>query len=118
MIFVCYPKCSTCKKAQAWLNANQISYAFRDIKEENPTEEELAVWHRRSGLPLRRFFNTSGMLYRSMELAKRLDKISADEQLRLLSSDGLLVKRPLLIGSNFVLAGFKEAEWAELLLGR
>lgn len=116
MQFVCYPKCSTCQKAQKWLSSHQLSFESRDIKLENPTEAELAVWYRQSGLPLRRFFNTSGLLYRSMELSKKLDGMSEAEQLRLLASDGLLVKRPLLIGQDFVLVGFKEAQWEETLL--
>ena len=118
MVLICYPKCSTCKKAQAWLDANLIPYAYRDIQADNPTEEELTAWYHRSDLPLRRLFNTSGMLYRSMELAQKLPEMSEAQQLRLLSSDGLLVKRPLLIGSDFVLVGFKEAEWAKRLLKR
>jgi arsenate reductase len=116
MVLICYPKCSTCKKAQAWLDANLIPYIYRDIKVENPTEEELTGWYQQSNLPLRRLFNTSGMLYRSMELAQKLPEMSEAQQLQLLSSDGLLVKRPLLIGADFVLVGFKEAEWAKRLL--
>ncbi|MBP1758003.1 MAG: arsenate reductase-like protein [Firmicutes bacterium] len=116
MKFICYPKCSTCKKAQKWLDANDISYEVRNIQAERPDEKELALWQRQSGLPLRRFFNTSGLLYRSMDLARKLDCMAEDEQLRLLSTDGLLVKRPLFVGSDFVLVGFKETEWAEKLL--
>lgn len=111
MIFLCYPRCSTCQKARAWLDAHEAAYALRDIKTENPTYEELAAWYRRSGLPLKRFFNTSGLLYKSMGLKERLADMSEDEQLRLLASDGMLVKRPLLIGDGLVLVGFREAEW-------
>ncbi len=112
MIFICYPKCSTCQKAQKWLDENHISYRLRDIKAENPTYDELAAWHKLSGLPLKKFFNTSGLLYKSMALKDKLPGMSEDEMLKLLAADGMLVKRPLLIGSNFVLIGFKETEWA------
>ena len=115
MTFICYPKCTTCRKAQKWLDENGISYTFRDIKMEHPTYEELAAWHRRSGLPLKKFFNTSGLLYKSMELKDRLPAMSEDELLKLLAADGMLVKRPLLVGDDFVLVGFREAEWAERL---
>ena len=115
MTFICYPKCTTCRKAQKWLDENGISYTFRDIKMEHPTYEELAAWHRRSGLPLKKFFNTSGLLYKSMELKDRLPAMSEDEMLKLLAADGILVKRPLLVGDDFVLVGFREAEWAERL---
>ena len=115
MIFICYPKCSTCQKARKWLDENRIAYELRDIKEENPTYEELAAWHRRSGLPLKKFFNTSGLLYKSMGLKEKLPDMSEDEMLRLLASDGMLVKRPLLVGDDIVLAGFREAEWTERL---
>ncbi len=115
MTFICYPKCTTCRKAQKWLDENGISYTFRDIKMEHPTYEELAAWHRRSGLPLKKFFNTSGLLYKSMELKDRLPAMSEDEMLELLAADGMLVKRPLLVGDDFVLVGFREAEWAERL---
>lgn len=111
MKFVCYPKCSTCQKAQRFLEENAVSYELRDIKLENPTVQELAAWQEMSGLPLRKFFNTSGLLYRSMELSKKLSTMSRDEQLDLLASDGMLVKRPILVGENFVLVGFKQAEW-------
>ena len=111
MIFLCYPKCTTCQKAKKWLDENQLAYEFRDIKTECPTYEELAAWYKRSGLPLKRFFNTSGLLYKSMELKDRLPGMSEDEMLRLLATDGMLVKRPLLIGDDFVLTGFREAEW-------
>ena len=115
MTFICYPKCTTCQKAQKWLDENGISYTFRDIKMEHPTYEELSAWHRRSGLPLKRFFNTSGLLYKSMGLKDKLPKMSEDEMLKRLAADGMLVKRPLLVGDDFVLVGFKEAEWAERL---
>ena len=111
MTFICYPKCTTCQKAQKWLDENGISYTFRDIKMENPTYEELSAWHRRSGLPLKKFFNTSGLLYKSMALKDKLPTMSEDEMLTLLATDGMLVKRPLLVGIDFVLVGFKEAEW-------
>ncbi len=112
MIFICYPKCATCQKAQKWLDGHQVAYELRDIKAENPTYDELAAWHERSGLPLRKLFNTSGLLYKSMELKDKLPGMSEEEMLRLLATDGMLVKRPLLVGEDFVLVGFKEAEWA------
>ena len=115
MNFICYPKCSTCKKAQAWLDSNGIKYELRDIKGNNPTADELREWHKKSGLPLRRFFNTSGQLYRSLELKDKLDNMSEDEQFDLLASDGMLVKRPLLVTDEKVLVGFKEKEWEETL---
>ncbi|MGN8876322.1 arsenate reductase family protein [Pseudoflavonifractor sp. HCP28S3_F10] len=115
MTFLCYPKCSTCRKAQAWLDSRSIAYELRDIKEHNPTIQELTEWHRRSGLPLRRFFNTSGLQYRALGLKDRLPSMGEDEQLALLSSDGMLVKRPMLIAEDFVLVGFKEADWAAKL---
>ena len=115
MIFLCYPKCTTCQKAKKWLEENHIAYDLRDIKLENPTYEELAEWQRRSGLPLKKFFNTSGLLYRSLALKEKLPGMREDEMLRLLAADGILVKRPLLIGEDFVLVGFREAEWAERL---
>ena len=115
MTFICYPKCTTCQKAQKWLDENDISYTFRDIKTENPTYNELTAWHEHSGLPLKRFFNTSGLLYKSMGLKDKLPQMSEDEMLKLLAADGMLVKRPLLVGNDFVLVGFKEAEWAERL---
>lgn len=111
MLFVCYPRCSTCKKAQKWLEENQVPYTFRDIKEDNPTLEELKTWHAQSGLPLKKFFNTSGQLYRSMELSKKLPDMSEEEQLALLASDGLLVKRPIAVDGDKVLVGFKLADW-------
>ena len=112
MTFICYPKCTTCQKAQKWLDENGISYTFRDIKTENPTYEELSAWRRRSGLPLKKFFNTSGLLYKSMALKEKLPAMSEDEMLKLLAADGMLVKRPILVGDNFVLTGFREADWA------
>ena len=117
MIFVCYPKCSTCKKAQKFLEERGISFTIRDIKAENPTAEELREWQRRSGLPLRRFFNTSGMLYRSMELASRLPNMDEEQQLALLASDGMLVKRPILVADAAVLVGFRQADWEKALGG-
>ena len=115
MTFICYENCSTCKKAQGWLEQNGVSYELRPIKEQNPTEEELREWHRKSGLPLKRFFNTSGLLYKSLSLKDKLPAMSEDEQFALLSSDGMLVKRPMLISGDMVLVGFKEAEWAAAL---
>lgn len=109
--FICYPKCTTCVKAKKWLDDNKIEYELRDIKLDNPTLEELTSWHRLSGLPLKKFFNTSGLLYKSLELKNKLPEMSEEEMLRLLSTDGMLVKRPLLVGDDFVLAGFKENEW-------
>lgn len=114
--FICYPKCTTCKKAQKWLDENHIEYVLRDIKAENPTFDELSVWKKRSGQPLKKFFNTSGLLYKSMELKNKLPEMSEEEMLSLLSSDGMLVKRPLLVADDFVLIGFKEAQWSEKLL--
>ena len=115
MTFICYPKCTTCQRARKWLDDHQIAYEIRDIKTENPTCEELASWHKRSGLPLKKFFNTSGLLYKSMELKDKLPSMSEDEMRKLLATDGMLVKRPLLVGDDFVLVGFKEREWAERL---
>lgn len=114
MLFVCYPKCSTCKKAEAWLKERGFSPEIRDIKEDNPSLEELKDWYERSGLPLKRFFNTSGLLYKNMGLKDKLPEMSEEEQLRLLSTDGMLVKRPVLIDGDKVLVGFKEKEWASL----
>lgn len=111
MLFVCYPKCTTCKKAQGFLDAKAATYGFRDIKTENPTEAELREWHVKSGLPLKRFFNTSGMQYRALGLSKKLPSMTEDEQFALLATDGMLVKRPILVCDDFVLVGFKEAEW-------
>lgn len=115
MLLVWYPKCTTCQKAKAWLDAKGADVGTRDVKNERPTEAELRAWHARSGLPLKRFFNTSGLLYKSMELKDKLPAMGEDEQLALLSTDGMLVKRPILVGEDFVLVGFKEAEWAEKL---
>ena len=115
MTFICYPKCTTCRKAQKWLDENGISYTFRDIKTENPTYEELSAWHRRSGLPLKKFFNTSGMLYKEMKLKDKLPEMSEEEQLKLLATNGMLVKRPLIVDGDRVLTGFKMAEWETLL---
>ena len=113
--FICYPKCTTCQKAKKWLDENNIQYELRDIKEEKPALAELTRWYGISGLSLRKFFNTSGLLYKSLELKNKLPVMSEDEMLELLASDGMLVKRPLLIGEDFVLVGFKEAEWQEKL---
>ena len=115
MTFICYPKCTTCRKAQKWLDENRIAYDLRNIKLENPAYEELAAWHQRSGLPLKKFFNTSGLLYKSMALKDKLPAMSEDEMLKRLAADGMLVKRPLLVGDDFVLVGFKEAEWESCL---
>jgi len=113
--FICYPKCTTCQKAKKWLDDNGIEYELRDIKTDNPTLDELALWYEKSGLPLKKFFNTSGLLYKSMELKDKLPGMSEEETLQLLSTDGMLVKRPLLIGEEFVLVGFKEADWVTRL---
>lgn len=113
--FICYPKCTTCQKAKKWLDDNGIEYELRDIKEDKPNLEELTLWYKTSGLPLKKFFNTSGLLYKSMELKDKLSAMSEEEQLKLLATDGMLVKRPLLIGKDFVLVGFKEKEWSERL---
>lgn len=111
MLFLCYPKCSTCQKAKAWLEERGISYDLRDIKQNNPTVEELTAWYRKSGLPLKKFFNTSGLQYKALGLKDKLTAMSEDEQLALLATDGMLVKRPLLVGEDFVLTGFRTAEW-------
>jgi arsenate reductase len=115
MLFLEYPPCSTCKKAKAWLEANGVSYTARHIKEENPSYEELKLWYQSSGLPLKKFFNTSGLLYKSLNLKEKLPTMSEEEQLRLLASDGMLVKRPLVVLEDRVLTGFREAEWKETL---
>lgn len=115
ILFVEYPKCTTCQKAKKWLEEQGIDFEDRHIVEENPTEEELRVWWKRSGFPLKRFFNTSGMKYRELQLKDRLPSMDEEEQIRLLASDGMLVKRPVLVGENFVLTGFREKEWAEKL---
>lgn len=114
MLFVCYPKCTTCQKAKKWLTEKGILFEERDIKTENPTKEELDAWYKKSGLPLKRFFNTSGILYKEMKLKDRLPEMTEDEQLTLLSTDGMLVKRPILISDEQVLVGFKEKEWETL----
>ena len=111
--FICYPKCTTCQKAKKWLDDNKIEYEFRDIKLNNPTLEELTKWYKKSGLSLKKFFNTSGLLYKSLDLKNKLPTMTDDEMLKLLATDGMLVKRPLLIGDDFVLVGFKESEWSE-----
>ncbi len=116
MTILCYSKCSTCKKALKWLQDRGIEYRERPIKEENPTVEELRAWHERSGLPLKRFFNTSGNLYKQLNLKDKLSSMSQEEQLELLATDGMLVKRPLVVTENVVFAGFREKEWEEKLL--
>ena len=116
MLFVQYPKCSTCRKAKAWLDDHGIDYVDRHIVEDNPTADELRTWNEMSGLPLRRFFNTSGMLYRDMQLKDKLPNMGEDEQLELLASNGMLVKRPLVILDDTVLVGFREKEWEAALL--
>lgn len=113
MKYICYPKCTTCQKAKKWMDDNGLSYELRDIKENNPTFEELAEWYKKSGLPLKKFFNTSGLLYKSMQLKDKLPAMTEEEQLKLLSTDGMLVKRPILVNGDTVLVGFKEKEWAE-----
>ena len=115
MLFVCYPGCTTCKKAEKWLEDREIAVEKRNIKEANPTEAELRDWHARSGLPLKRFFNTSGLKYKELALSKRLPAMPEEEQFKLLASDGMLVKRPILVGEGFVLVGFREAEWEKAL---
>ena len=115
MLFLEYPPCSTCKKAKNWLDEHGVTYTARHIKENNPTYDELKLWYQRSGLPLKKFFNTSGLLYKSMNLKDKLPTMSEEEQLRLLSSDGMLVKRPLVVLDDLVLTGFREAEWQKLL---
>ena len=113
MLFLCYPKCTTCQKAKAYLDANSIAYEFRDIKLENPALEELTTWWKASGLPLKKFFNTSGLQYKALNLKDKLPAMSEEEQLALLATDGLLVKRPILVGDDFVLTGFRQPEWDE-----
>ena len=114
MLFICYPKCSTCQKARKWLEEHGVEYTERHIVEENPTYDELKKWHEMSGLALKKFFNTSGMLYKEMQLKDKLPAMSEDEQLQLLATNGMLVKRPLLVMDDTVLVGFKEAEWAKI----
>ena len=116
MQFICYPKCTTCQKARKWLDANGVVYDERHIKNNNPTVDELKAWHKQSGLPLKKFFNTSGLQYKALNLKDKLPAMSEAEQFALLASDGMLVKRPLLIGDGFVLVGFKEDEWQARLL--
>ena len=111
--FICYPKCTTCQRAKAWLDEKGVEYELRDIKLDNPTFDELAAWHKTSGQPLKKLFNTSGLLYKSMELKTKLPEMTDAEMLKLLATDGMLVKRPLIVGEGFVLVGFKEAEWQE-----
>ncbi len=113
--FICYPKCTTCQKAKKWLDENNIQYELHDIKLNNPSYDELKAWYKLSNEPLKKFFNTSGLLYKSLELKSKLPDMSEDEQLKLLSTDGMLVKRPLLVTDDFVLIGFKENQWAEKL---
>ena len=115
MLFVCYPKCSTCQKARKWLEAQGKSFTVRDIKTDNPSADELRLWHSKSGLPLKKFFNTSGNLYKELHLKDRLPQMSEDEQFALLASDGMLVKRPIVVDGDTVLVGFKESDWAQSL---
>ncbi len=115
MNLICYPKCTTCAKAKKWLDENDIEYTERDIKSENPTADELRAWYQKSGLPLKKFFNTSGLLYKSMELKDKLPLMKDEEKLKLLSTDGMLVKRPLVISEKGIFTGFKEKEWLTLL---
>ena len=116
MKFIYYPRCGTCQKAQKWLNSQKLSYESRDIKSENPSYDELKAWHKLSGLPLKKFFNTSGQIYKSMALKDKLADMSEEEQLQLLATDGMLVKRPIVVTEKNVLVGFKESEWVERLL--
>ena len=112
MLFLQYPPCSTCQKAKKWLDAQGITYEDRHIKENNPTYEELKAWYEKSGLPLKKFFNTSGLLYKSLGLKDKLPTMTEEEQLHLLATDGMLVKRPIVVGEDFILTGFREADWA------
>ena len=114
VLFLEYPKCTTCKKAKAWLETNAVAFTDRHIVEQNPTAEELKAWWKKSGLPLKKFFNTSGLLYKELKLKDKLPEMSEEEQIELLSTNGMLVKRPLIIGEDFVLVGFREAEWDRL----
>ena len=116
MLYICYPKCSTCRKAQKWLDDHNEEYTLRDIKEDNPSYDELKEWYKKSGLPLKRFFNTSGQLYREMQLKDRLTDMSEEEQLKLLAADGMLIKRPIVVKGDTVTVGFKETEWTEKLI--
>lgn len=113
MLFICYPKCTTCQKAKKWMDDNGIAYDLRDIKENNPTYEELSEWYKKSGLPLKKFFNTSGLLYKSMQLKDKLPIMTEEEQLKLLSTDGMLVKRPILVNGDIVCVGFKDTDWED-----
>ena len=113
--FICYPKCTTCQRAKKWLDDNGIEYDLRDIKLDKPTLDELTEWHKISGLPLKKFFNTSGLLYKSLDLKNKLPNMTEGEMLSLLSTDGMLVKRPILVGDGFVLVGFKEESWKETI---
>ena len=115
MLFVCYPKCTTCQKARKWLEANGVAFTERNIKEERPTRDELDSWQKQSGLPLRKFFNTSGLLYKELGLKDKLPAMSDEEQLALLATDGMLVKRPILVGDGVVLVGFREDAWRAAL---
>lgn len=115
MLFICYPKCSTCKKAKKWLDEHNVEYTERHIVENNPTYDELKEWFNKSGLPIKRFFNTSGLLYKEMKLKDKLPAMSEDEQLQLFATNGMLMKRPLIVGENIVLTGFKENEWSEAI---
>ena len=114
VLFLEYPKCTTCKKAKAWLESNAVAFEDRHIVEQNPTAEELKAWWEKSGLPLKKFFNTSGLLYKELRLKDKIPTMTEEEQIELLSTNGMLVKRPLIIGDDFVLVGFKEAEWEKL----
>lgn len=115
MLFLCYPKCTTCQKAKKWLEANGIAYEQRHIAEERPSYEELKEWYGRSGLPLKKFFNTSGLLYKELKLKDKLPGMSEEEQLQLLASNGMLVKRPMVVKEDVILVGFKEAQWEDAL---
>jgi len=115
MLFVCYPKCTTCQRARAFLDEKGIIYEFRDIKQNNPTDAELRTWHKNSGLPLKRFFNTSGLQYKALGLSQKLANMTEEEQYKLLAADGMLVKRPIFIGESFVLVGFRQPEWEQFL---
>lgn len=115
MLFLCYPKCSTCQKAKKWLDEHGVEYTERNITEENPTYDELQVWYKKSGLPLKKFFNTSGLVYKEMQLKDKLPLMNEEEQLKLLATNGMLVKRPMLITDDTVLVGFKENEWEALI---
>lgn len=113
--FICYPKCTTCQKAQAWLDEKGVEYKIRNIKEDNPTYDELKAWYEAAGLDIKRFFNTSGLLYKSLDLKNKLSDMSEEEKLKLLATDGMLVKRPIVIGDGVVLLGFKEKEWVDTI---